>query len=351
MSQVPRVCVLLPVHNGEKYIESALRSVMGQSLRDIEILVVDDGSTDETPAILARLAAEDARIRVERPDHNLRLPGALNFGLDRVQAPYVARMDADDLCEPDRLEIQARFLDAHPDIVLVGCGAIDIDAEDHEIRRRPAAADPFAVRWKLRFNLPFSHPTFMYRGAAMGLRYDALWTVSEDYDIAARLSERGKMACLPEMLLRYRVHDASITGTKFALQLEEALAISTRVQKTDLDPDIFDAMAIFRETYYRRLPLDGAGKKTLFDAFRQMIAADLRQAPDHGQWMQRQSAQLLWTTLWRSGVGKSDALRTFARYGADFLPAFALRGLELRGTALPGWLRSTPDVWGMKDAT
>lgn len=339
----PKVSVLLPVHNGSAYIESAMRSMMLQTLRDIEIVTVDDGSTDETPQILDRLKAEDSRIRILRPAKNLRLPRALNFGLDHVRGEYVARMDGDDLSLPGRLARQAAYLDANPKVILVGSGIQEIDSQSRPIRSKPFSADPFAVRWKMRFGMPFNHPTFMFRRAAMTARYDPEWTVSEDYEIITRISDLGQIVCLPELLLKYRIHTESITGTTWNRQIVEAKMLSERIQTRDLPHRIWEKLAVFRKGYFDLEPLSESEIKALFTAVREMHAHDIATSPDHARWLSRETAQVLWATLWRSGRRYGACLRPFLTEGRDFLPALLLYKLENK-QRLPKALQSAIDV-------
>ena len=339
----PQISVLLPVHNGVPYIEEALRSVMGQTFTDIEIVVIDDGSTDETPDILARLAAEDPRIRVIRPDTNLRLPGALNLGLDHVRGTYVARMDADDICEPDRLARQRAYLEAHPEITLIGCSVTRIRGDGTPFQVSVRAQDPFAARWMTRFVMPFRHPTFLFRRDEMPLRYDPACTVSEDYDILARLSVDHKIACLPDVLLQYREHGGSLTGTKWKLMLSEARKIAVPVQQADLSPAVFDALEPFRAAYYDQTPLDRAGQAAMFAGLKAMVEEDARTSPAHAPWVKRQTAQMAAQALLRAGTGKAQVVQAFLTAGTSFLPALAMRFLETR-RALPAALRSEPQT-------
>ena len=123
----PLVDVLIPAYNAAATIESAVDSIRGQTLDDLLIHVVDDGSTDETPAILARIAAQDPRVRVHSRA-NGGIVEALNFGLGFCRAEFLARHDADDLAWPDRLQVQVDYLRTHPDVVAVGAKARHIDA-------------------------------------------------------------------------------------------------------------------------------------------------------------------------------------------------------------------------------
>lgn len=342
-SRPPKVSVLLPVHNGADYVESAVRSVMEQTLRDLEILIVDDASTDGTAKIIARLAAEDPRIRVESLRENHRLPRALNHGLDLCRGEYVARMDADDLCEPRRLEVQTAYLDAHPEVTLIGCSVIRIDGDGKPFQTSVRAQDPFATRWMCRFVMPFRHPTFLFRRAEMDLRYDPDCTVSEDYDLLARLTATHKVACLPDVLLRYREHAGSLTGTKWHKMLEEARKIAVPVQQAEMDPAVFEATAPLRASYYDLQPLDGAGVAGLFEGLRLMARADAAASPAHAAWVWRQTAQLAAQALMRSGAGKRGILSAFLTHGRDFLPSLSARFLETR-RVLPAALRSDPSV-------
>lgn len=334
----------MAVHNGQRYLESAMRSVMTQTLSDIEILVVDDASTDDTPDILARLAKEDRRIRIERLEDNRRLPGALNHGMELARGDYVARMDADDLCERRRLEVQADYLEDHPEITLVGCSVVRIDGDGQAFQTSLRPQTPYLTRWMCRFVMPFRHPTFMFRRADMMLKYDPSCTVSEDYDILARLTESHQVACLPEPLLRYREHSGSLTGKKWRKMLSEARAIALKVQAADMSPRVFRAMSAFRSAYFDLQALDEAGTAALFEGLRSMAREDAAASPRNRAWIWRQTSQLAAQALMRSGAANRDIMRAFAGPGRDFLPALSLRFLETR-QMLPEPMRSDPNVW------
>ena len=129
MHASPPVSVVMAVCNGARYLGEAVASVCSQTLADFEVVAVDDGSTDETTEILEEWRRSDARVRVLRNDANLRLIRSLNRGLEEARGELVARMDADDVCMPQRLEKQVAYLDGHPECVLVGSRVLSIDED------------------------------------------------------------------------------------------------------------------------------------------------------------------------------------------------------------------------------
>src|SRR4030095_14770957 len=128
----PRVSVVLAVRDGAPWVGDAVRSVLAQTLSDLELIVIDDGSTDDTPQTLASFV--DSRLRVARPPR-MGLTRSLNEGVSLTQAPLIARLDADDVATSDRLARQVAFLDAHPEVGLLGTGATEIDTNGRDIGR------------------------------------------------------------------------------------------------------------------------------------------------------------------------------------------------------------------------
>ena len=201
----PSVTVLMSVHNEARYLPLAVDSILAQTFGDFEFLIVDDGSTDGSWEYFAGLT--DPRVRLLRNPHNLGLSRSLNAGLDAARGRYVARMDGDDVAEPGRLAAQVAFLDAHPDMGIVGSGRTLIDEEGNVVAVAQAAGDDLAVRWKCLLGSPFAHPTVMLRRDVLerhGLRYRDVKR-AEDYDLWPRLLAHARGANLPEPLLQYRL--------------------------------------------------------------------------------------------------------------------------------------------------
>ncbi|MFT8242525.1 glycosyltransferase [Roseomonas sp. BN140053] len=205
--RTPAVSVVLPVRDGARFLEAAVNSILGQSLRELELLVVDDGSRDETPAILRRLAAADARLRV-LSGPPLGLVPALNRGLREARAPLVARMDADDVAAPERLARQVAALEAAPEVALLGTGWRVVRADGQPRRDVSPPTGSEAIRAALVRANPIAHPTVILRRAAvLGVGgYRPAFRLAEDFDLWLRLAERHELRNLPEPLLDYREH-------------------------------------------------------------------------------------------------------------------------------------------------
>jgi hypothetical protein len=211
--RTPRVTVLMTVFNGERHLGEAVDSVLGQSFDDFELLIVDDASTDGTSAILGALT--DPRVRVVPNAQNLGLTRSLNRGLALARGDLIARHDADDVSEPERLARQVAFLDAHPDAALVGSCYRKIDDSGAPLGDRALPLDHDRIRWALHFYCPFIHSAVVFRAdviQALG-GYDETFVYAQDYDLWSRVAAAHRVANLAEMLVRYRIGAATLTAT------------------------------------------------------------------------------------------------------------------------------------------
>ena len=222
MSESPRVSVVLPVWNGERYLAAAIQSILDQSFAAFELLIVDDGSTDQTLSIAQRYAAKDARIELLRIEHG-GIANALNAGFQRARAPYVARMDADDIALPSRLQTQIAYLDSHPRCVVVGCDTEVIDESEHVLGTIsfPIAHAALVDLLLSGGGSPFAHPAVVVRTDAVRAvgGYRPEHCPSEDYALWLQLMDSGDFASIPECLLRYRLHRDSICARDQHLQV------------------------------------------------------------------------------------------------------------------------------------
>lgn len=214
MMQAALIDVLIPAFNVGSTIEGAVRSILDQTVKDIRVVVVDDGSTDDTAAIVARLAAADGRITLMRQP-NGGIVEALNNGLALCDAPLIARHDGDDLAYPDRLEKQLAYLDAHPDCIAVGANARHVDASGAPTGvvtalERAEAADP---TWLPAREPYLMHPLLLIRREALVAAGSYRYVFhAEDADLYWRLGDAGGLHNMPDVLADYRVHADSVTG-------------------------------------------------------------------------------------------------------------------------------------------
>lgn len=218
---MPRVSLILSVYNNQRWVESAARSVLAQTFRDLELICVDDGSTDGSPAILKRLARDDDRVRIiTQPNGGVARAG--NAGLFAARGDLIARLDSDDLALPDRIARQVAFMDAHPRVALLGTDYALIDDGNRFLTIHHQPQDDATLQdWLLSGLIPIAHTSCMFRReAAIAVGgYDGDFESAEDLDLYLRLGEAGEIACLPEVLTHYRQHANSISETRQDLQM------------------------------------------------------------------------------------------------------------------------------------
>jgi glycosyltransferase involved in cell wall biosynthesis len=226
---VPLVTVLVAVHDGEPYLATALSSILGQTFSDLELLVVDDASADGTSQLLEGVA--DPRLRVLRNDRRRGLAASLNTGLDDARGVYVARLDADDVAMPDRLERQLAVIRGAERTAILGSAAMELDEAGRVGALHVMPADAVAVRWAGLFSSPFLHPTVLIERDVLErneLRYDEGYEESEDYELWSRLLDVADGVNLPAPLVLYRVHPLQASKRRRELQRECQLRVARR---------------------------------------------------------------------------------------------------------------------------
>jgi len=228
----PAVSVVMPVYNGAEYLREAIGSIVEQSFSDLELVVIDDGSTDETPEILTDYAKHDDRLRIDRHER-AGLGAALNRGVGLARAPLVARLDADDVALPDRLELQRRFLDDHPSVVVVGGAVRFINERGHAFADVTYPLSDDEIRMTMRKSTPFVHSAVMMRKEAFerSRGYRPAFRDAADVDLWLRLAELGTLANLPELLVCYRMHAGQATVQRRELMTMCALAARVAAQE------------------------------------------------------------------------------------------------------------------------
>jgi glycosyltransferase involved in cell wall biosynthesis len=222
--QKPVISVLLPVFNGQQHITAAIDSILSQSFTDLELIIVDDCSTDNTISIIENYT--DKRIRLFRNDQNSGPGISLNNGIEKVEGSFIAIMHADDISTADRLEKQYKFFQTHPDIDIVGTQFKQMNEEGVvKMERSNLPLDPNVLKYSTLFNNCLCHPSVMIRKTVFdsGIRYESL-RVNEDYALWITCLTKGiRIANLDFACLHYRIHESQ-ASSKFAKQENESFS-------------------------------------------------------------------------------------------------------------------------------
>ncbi|MBR5479471.1 MAG: glycosyltransferase family 2 protein [Clostridia bacterium] len=226
----PKISAIMSVYNGEEYLSPAIESVIGQTFTDWELIIINDCSTDTTADILASFAKKDSRIKVHTNEVNLRLPKSLNKAISYAKGKYIARMDADDICLPDRFEKQYVFMEKNGDVALSSCRFMTLKKEGIASGGCGGRVDSEALCARLLFTNPILHPGIIAKAEIMKeLKYDETLTCTEDLELWTRFAMNGyKIEIFPEYLMLYRIHDKQITATTIARQHDEVLKIQKK---------------------------------------------------------------------------------------------------------------------------
>jgi hypothetical protein len=244
---VTLVSVVMAVRDGEPHLDEAVRSVLEQSHTELELVVVDDGSRDRTPQLLGAWARRDARLRVvEQPPTGFVV--ALQRGVSASRGPLIARMDADDVALPRRLQLQVAALDARPALGLVGCWYSYINSAGVPFRTNTVPTQHSELIEALSTTNPFCHPSVVMRRSAYNDvgGYRLSFDTAEDYDLWLRMSERWEIANVPEVGLLYRVHPQQVSATRTAQMARTtvlARAAAAARATAGQEPELTDAAA------------------------------------------------------------------------------------------------------------
>lgn len=224
----PMISVIMSTYNEEKYIETSLKSLLNQTFKDFEIIIVDDASTDHTRQLIQGL--QDKRIHLISNEENQGLTKNLNKALQYVTGKYIARMDGDDIAFPKRFEKQYQYMEKHPDTMLVSCYTKSFGDSDL-VFALPDNSEVLKVRMLVR--PVYAHPGFMMRRELIesGYRYNEEYRTAQDYEFASRVAEKYKIGLVPEVLLLYRVHKKQISAKAGNQQFNNA----DRIRKRQLE--------------------------------------------------------------------------------------------------------------------
>jgi glycosyltransferase involved in cell wall biosynthesis len=293
----PELSVLLPVRDGARWLREAIDSVLSQTLGDLELIVVDDGSEDSTPTIIA--AYEDHRLVRLRNPRPLGLSASLNRALGRARGSLIARQDADDISLPRRLERQAAYLEENPVVGLLGTAYWSLDEAGLRAGPYRQPANDQEIRWQMLFHNAFCHSSVVFRrevaGSGESLYAEGL-SASQDYDAWSRLLERTRGANLEEPLVVWRKHGASTSGRLHATQQAIANGVSARQLRALLGRELCEhEVAALRGWFYAPQVLaTGAFRPELIFEIAVKFSADPRVDPSTARRVRDRAARAVW---------------------------------------------------------
>ncbi|MFH0891128.1 MAG: glycosyltransferase [Candidatus Liptonbacteria bacterium] len=228
-----KVSIILPCYNGAKYLPRAIKSVFGQTLENWELIVVDDGSSDGAPSLVAEFANQNPKIKLVRNEKNLGIQKSLNRGLVVARGEYVARVDDDDeWVDKDKLKKQVEYLDANPDCGLIGTGVIEVDENNKELFRYRQPLTDADVRKKILKQNCFTHSSVMFRRRAVielgGYPETEETKHVEDYDLWLRLGEKWKFANLPDYATKFTLRANNISSKNKSEQFRKDITLARK---------------------------------------------------------------------------------------------------------------------------
>lgn len=250
---MPRVTVLMSVYNGDRYLLESIESILNQTFRDFELLIINDGSTDKTREII--LSLNDPRIRLVDNEQNIGLTQSLNKGLRLAKGDFVARQDADDLSVPERLQQQVDFLDQHPEVALLGTWHQEVDVNGNPTGVWDLPSSWIDLRWAILFYTPFVHSSIMMRKdlvlSKVGF-YNEVLSYSQDYELWSRITDSLPAFSLSQRLVKTRINSFSMTATYGSKTLEGFRIRATKVAHL-LNLDQIDAT--LKELYLNQITM------------------------------------------------------------------------------------------------
>lgn len=210
------ISVVLATYNDEKYIKEAIDSVLDQTYRDFELIIIDDGSSDRTADIIC--SYDDKRIIFIQNERNMGLPYSLNKGMEIAKGEYIARMDGDDICFPQRFQKQLEYMEQHSDITICGTNRLDVSENGKKSSKRFFPEESEALKARLLFGNPIAHSSWFIRKEDFlkyHFKYNEDFRYSQDYELIYRVLKSCKIACVQTVLMKYRVNEKTKTnGTR-----------------------------------------------------------------------------------------------------------------------------------------
>ena len=212
MANTSLLSVLMPVFNSERFVAEAIKSILNQSFKDFEFLILDDCSADKSFEIIEDFKKQDPRIKVFQNEKNLGVVESRNKLINLSKGKYIAWLDSDDIACKNRFEKQIKFLEVHPEIGMVGAYPIIMDENGKKVGTWWFETDPQKLKIELFFHSPFLSSSVMIRKNCLPQNfYDSKFPVAEDFDLYSKISEHSDAANIPEFLVKYRVNSNGLS--------------------------------------------------------------------------------------------------------------------------------------------
>lgn len=342
----PDISVIMSVYNGEAYLEEAIESIRNQTFKNWELIVINDCSKDSTAEILADFVLRDERIKVHTNEVNLKLPASLNKAISLSTGKYIARMDADDICLPERLEKQYEFMEENSDIALSSCRFMTVKNGVYASGGAGGRCDSEGLKAMLLVANPILHPGVIAKAEVMKkLNYDTTLTCTEDLELWTRMvMENYKIAILPECLLIYRLHDKQITSTTFERQHTEVLKIQQKFYGA-----LFEKMPEDMQDFY----ISGVYFKENADISRFLEYAKWLKDAATGSFDKNAVDYALLEILAeykRCGVSKGDIIKGMVKFNPFFLVKEFMRRKKTAGIDIEKCMKVATD-YGLKQTS
>lgn len=317
MNIVPKISLIMSVYNGEDYLAETVESVLCQTFTEWEFIIINDCSTDNTSKILAEYASKDARVKVHTNKTNLRLPSSLNKALSLAEGKYIARMDADDICMPDRLQKQYDFMEANPNVDLSSCRFLTLKNGVYSSGGCGGKGDSESIKALLLVTNPILHPGIIAKADVIKeLGYDKNFTCTEDMELWTRFVLNNKrVEILSEYLMIYRLHDKQITETTLDKQKNEVI----KIQKTYLSQLLKPMTEEQEEFYINGIYFRKNINVSKFIEFYRWAKSVNNKTNNFDKYALKYAFFEILAEYKRSGIGKADLIKGMLSFGVPFL--------------------------------
>ena len=317
MNIAPKISLIMSVYNGEDYLAETVESVLCQTFTEWEFIIINDCSTDNTSKILAEYASKDARVKVHTNKTNLRLPSSLNKALSLAEGKYIARMDADDICMPDRLQKQYDFMEANPNVDLSSCRFLTLKNGVYSSGGCGGKGDNESIKALLLVTNPILHPGIIAKAEVIKeLCYDKNFTCTEDMELWTRFVLNNKrVEILSEYLMIYRLHDKQITETTLDKQKNEVI----KIQKTYLSQLLKPMTEEQEEFYINGIYFRKNINVSKFIEFYRWAKSVNNKTNNFDKYALKYAFFEILAEYKRSGIGKADLIKGMLSFGVPFL--------------------------------